>query len=99
MSEAASTNQNEALWQQPHSPWLIALVVTMATFMEVLIHQRGQRGAATYRGESGSGSGREYLGVDVVSRLQRRGASAQRLAFGDGRSQAILHELRGALYD
>jgi len=24
------------LWQQPHSPWLIAVVVTMATFMEVL---------------------------------------------------------------
>ncbi len=36
MSEAPPTNQNEALWQQPHSPWLIAVVVTMATFMEVL---------------------------------------------------------------
>jgi DHA2 family multidrug resistance protein len=36
MNEAAPTNQNEAMWQQPHSPWLIALVVTMATFMEVL---------------------------------------------------------------
>jgi DHA2 family multidrug resistance protein len=38
MSEPAPTpsNPNEALWQQPHSPWLIALVVTMATFMEVL---------------------------------------------------------------
>jgi DHA2 family multidrug resistance protein len=36
MTEAAPTNQNEAMWQQPHSPWLIALVVTMATFMEVL---------------------------------------------------------------
>jgi len=36
MNEPAPTNQNEALWQQPHSPWLIALVVTMATFMEVL---------------------------------------------------------------
>jgi len=36
MSDPAPTNQNEALWQQPHSPWLIAIVVTMATFMEVL---------------------------------------------------------------
>jgi MFS transporter, DHA2 family, multidrug resistance protein len=36
VSDAPPTNQNEALWQQPHSPWLIALVVTMATFMEVL---------------------------------------------------------------
>ena len=36
MNEAAPVNQNEAMWQQPHSPWLIAIVVTMATFMEVL---------------------------------------------------------------
>jgi DHA2 family multidrug resistance protein len=36
VSEAPPTGQNEALWQQPHSPWLIAVVVTMATFMEVL---------------------------------------------------------------
>src|SRR6266852_2364085 len=36
MNEPAPVNQNEALWKQPHSPWLIALVVTMATFMEVL---------------------------------------------------------------
>jgi DHA2 family multidrug resistance protein len=36
MSEAAPVNQHEAMWQQPHSPWLIAIVVTMATFMEVL---------------------------------------------------------------
>ena len=37
MSDGASTvRHDEALWQQPHNPWIIALVVTMATFMEVL---------------------------------------------------------------
>ena len=36
MSDAATVRHDEALWQQPHNPWLIALVVTMATFMEVL---------------------------------------------------------------
>ena len=36
MSEATPVNQHEAMWQQPHSPWLIAIVVTMATFIEVL---------------------------------------------------------------
>ena len=36
MSEAATVRHDEALWQQPHNPWIIALVVTMATFMEVL---------------------------------------------------------------
>jgi len=36
MSDAVVVRQDEALWQQPHNPWIIALVVTMATFMEVL---------------------------------------------------------------
>ena len=36
MSDAAAVRHDEALWQQPHNPWIIALVVTMATFMEVL---------------------------------------------------------------
>jgi DHA2 family multidrug resistance protein len=36
MSDAAAVRSDEALWQQPHNPWVIALVVTMATFMEVL---------------------------------------------------------------
>jgi len=36
MSDAATVRHDEALWQQPHNPWVIALVVTMATFMEVL---------------------------------------------------------------
>ena len=36
MSEASTVRHDEALWQQPHNPWVIALVVTMATFMEVL---------------------------------------------------------------
>src|ERR1017187_5456859 len=36
MSSGATVGHDEALWQQPHNPWIIALVVTMATFMEVL---------------------------------------------------------------
>jgi MFS transporter, DHA2 family, multidrug resistance protein len=36
MSETTQFSQDRPLWEQPHSPWLIALVVTMATFMEVL---------------------------------------------------------------
>ena len=36
MSEAATVRDDEALWKQPHNPWIIAMVVTMATFMEVL---------------------------------------------------------------
>ncbi|HUJ10254.1 MAG TPA: DHA2 family efflux MFS transporter permease subunit [Verrucomicrobiae bacterium] len=36
MTDASTARHDEALWQQPHNPWVIALVVTMATFMEVL---------------------------------------------------------------
>ncbi len=36
MTDGATVRTDEALWQQPHNPWIIALVVTMATFMEVL---------------------------------------------------------------
>ena len=37
MSEAAPQfRHDEAVWKPKHSPWLIALVVTLATFMEVL---------------------------------------------------------------
>ena len=36
MSDGSTIGHHEALWQQPHNPWMIALVVTMATFMEVL---------------------------------------------------------------
>ena len=36
MTDGATVRHDEALWQQPHNPWIIALVVTMATFMEVL---------------------------------------------------------------
>ena len=36
MSDGSAVRHDEALWQQPHNPWVIALVVTMATFMEVL---------------------------------------------------------------
>ncbi len=36
MSDGSTIRHDEALWQQPHNPWVIALVVTMATFMEVL---------------------------------------------------------------
>src|SRR5438128_4326832 len=38
MSDGAPQPQSEdrPLWEQPHNPWLIALVVTLATFMEVL---------------------------------------------------------------
>ena len=36
MSDGSQTAYDKPLWEQAHNPWVIALVVTMATFMEVL---------------------------------------------------------------
>ncbi len=33
---AATTTAHQAEWKPKHNPWLIALTVTLATFMEVL---------------------------------------------------------------
>jgi MFS transporter, DHA2 family, multidrug resistance protein len=36
VSDQPSINPDEPLWRQPHNPWLIAVVVALAAFMEVL---------------------------------------------------------------
>ena len=36
MSDVSTIGHDEAIWKPPHNPWVIAMVVTMATFMEVL---------------------------------------------------------------
>jgi DHA2 family multidrug resistance protein len=36
MSASAATIPSTAVWKPSHNPWIVALVVTMATFMEVL---------------------------------------------------------------
>ena len=36
MTDASTRDHHEAIWKPPHNPWVIAMVVTMATFMEVL---------------------------------------------------------------
>ena len=36
MSDGSTIGHHEAIWKPPHNPWVIAMVVTMATFMEVL---------------------------------------------------------------
>jgi DHA2 family multidrug resistance protein len=36
MTDISTLGHHEAVWKPPHNPWVIAMVVTMATFMEVL---------------------------------------------------------------
>ncbi len=36
MTDVSKLGHHEANWKPPHNPWVIAMVVTMATFMEVL---------------------------------------------------------------
>jgi len=69
VSDPPPTGQNEALWQQPHSPWLIAVVVTMATFMEVLDTSVAMSHCRISR-EIWRRSRRKYLDIDFVPRVQ-----------------------------
>ena len=36
MSEMHRVSHDRPMWEQPHNPWLITIVVTMATFMEAM---------------------------------------------------------------
>ena len=62
---------NEAAeWRSPVNPWIIALVVTLATFMEVLDTSIANVALPHVAGSLSGGSRREYVDIDVVSRLE-----------------------------
>jgi len=69
------------------NPWVIALTVTLATFMEVLDTSIANVALPHIAG-SLPRAGREYMGAHVVSGLERHRAPAERLAvFHHGRKR------------
>ena len=80
------------------NPWLVAITVSMATFMEVMDTQHRQRRAAAYRRQAGRRPERKHLGADQLSGLQRHHPADQRLAAIGHGPQAVLHDLRGAVH-
>jgi len=53
-------------------PWVIAITVTLATFMEVLDTSIANVAAAAHRGDFVSGAGRIHVGADFLSRFKTR---------------------------
>src|SRR5665213_2690686 len=61
-------------------------------------HVHCERGAAAHRGRTLGHAGRIHVGVDQLSRLQRHHSSHQRVAFGAGRTEALLYDVRDAVH-
>ena len=57
-----------------------------------------QRRLAAYGGDSGRQPGRSHLGADQLPGFERHRAAHLRLALHPFRTQALLHDLRGAVY-
>ena len=73
----------------PVSPWLIAIVVSMATFMEVLDTSIANVALPHIAGGLSAGAGRVDVGADQLPRLQRHRTAHQRLARFHHRAQAV----------
>jgi len=95
-NELPAIPMNDAdAWRPGVNPWIIAIAVTLATFMEVLDTSIGQRCLAAHiAGSLSAGQDEKHLGPDLVPGIQRDRASPQRVAIFDRRPQALLHGLR-----
>ena len=82
----------------PVNHWIVALTVTLATFMEVLDTSIANVALPLHRRRTFCRPEPDYLGAHQLPGRQRDRASAFRLAHRDDRPQAILHDLRIALH-
>ena len=99
MSAAAATLiENAEVWRPAVNPWIIAHHRHAGDFHGGARHLHRQRCPAAHRRQPLRRSGREHLGPDFLSRLQRHRASAERLALFHHGPQEFLHELRGAVH-
>jgi hypothetical protein len=53
MSNAGSGSSGEEIWRPKINPWIIAVAVSLAAFMEVLDNKHRERSLARYLGEFG----------------------------------------------
>ena len=77
-----------------HNPYLIAFVVSIATFMEVLDTTIANVALALYRRRPRGRHRRKHLRHHQLSRRQRHRAVDLGLAVDGDRPQALLHDLR-----
>ena len=78
--------------------WIIALTVTLATFMEVLDTSIANVALPHIAGSLWRQRGRKHLGSHFVSCFECYRAADERLVFLDHRAQAFLHVVRRAFH-
>jgi hypothetical protein len=85
MGAAATTIPMDSAWRPSVNPWIIALVVTLATFMEVLDTSVANVALPHIAGGLSAG--------------QDESTAHERMVFRTDRAQAFLHVLRRPLHD
>ena len=90
----ASASPIEAAWKPRYNPWLIALTVTIATFMEVLDTSIANVALPQHCRLGRRLPGRGNLGTDQLPRLLGHHPPHLRLALQPHWPQTLLHELR-----
>ena len=79
------------------NPWIVAMTVTLATFMEVLDSSIANVALPHIAGGLGATPGRGHLGADRLSGRQRHHSAGRRLHDDLHRAQEVLHDLRRAV--
>ena len=80
----------EQLWEPKYNPWLIAVVVAMAAFMEVLDTSIANVALPHIAGKRGREQRRKHLGADFLPGVERHRSSHQRMAGAAVRAKALL---------
>ena len=93
-----SQAQEDRTWRPKANPWLIAVVVALAAFMEVLDTSIANVALPYMAGSLGATHRPEHLGAHVVPRLERHRPAHQRLVRQRARPQAVLHDLSRHLH-
>ena len=91
-------DMHQAEWKPKHNPWLIALTVTLATFMEVLDTSIANVALPHIAGSVGASQDEATWGVDQLPGCFRRHPAHLRLDLEPHRPQALLHDVRGHVY-
>ena len=77
---AAAAVRRRRAWKPNHNPWVIALTVTLATFMEVLDTSIANVALPHIAGNLSAEHGREHVGAQLVPGGQRGDPADQRVA-------------------
>src|SRR5215469_7029780 len=83
---ATAVTLGQDISQPKFNPWLIAVIVSLAAFMEVL-----DTSIAIHRWQPRSKQRRKRLRAHLISRFERHRIADQRLTRGNARAQAVLH--------